>query len=88
MKIILEKKKKYIYESPDKGKTIYRREFGDMDSKRELVTKQEVLDAEAKQKSIWTRMKELDAEHIVMDLEEHARWEKTKEEIKDKTHGE
>ena len=27
---------KYIYESPDKGKTIYRREFGNY-SKRELI---------------------------------------------------
>jgi len=32
------KEKKYIYESPDGGKTIYRRKFGDYDSKRELVT--------------------------------------------------
>lgn len=32
------KKKVYIYESPDGGKTVYRREFGDYDSKRELVT--------------------------------------------------
>ena len=30
-------KKKYIYESPDKGKTIYQREFGDYNSPRELV---------------------------------------------------
>ena len=28
--------KKYIYESPDGGKTIYRREFGDYDG-RELI---------------------------------------------------
>lgn len=28
--------KQYIYESPDKGKTIYRREFGKLD--RELVS--------------------------------------------------
>jgi hypothetical protein len=28
--------KKYIYESPDKGKTVYRREFGKLD--RELVS--------------------------------------------------
>lgn len=30
-------KKTYIYESPDNGKTIYRREFGRYD-KRELIT--------------------------------------------------
>jgi len=29
-------KKVYIYESPDKGKTIYRREFGNYD-KKELI---------------------------------------------------
>jgi hypothetical protein len=29
-------KKVYIYESPDKGKTVYRREFGT--SEKELVT--------------------------------------------------
>jgi hypothetical protein len=27
----------YIYESPDNGKTIFRRPFGSYDSKRELV---------------------------------------------------
>lgn len=30
--------KQYIYESPDKGKTIYRREFGSLE--RELVSNQ------------------------------------------------
>jgi len=30
------KDKIYIYESPDKGKTIYRREFGNYD-KKELI---------------------------------------------------
>lgn len=29
---------KYIYESPDGGKTVYRRKFRDYNSKRELVT--------------------------------------------------
>ena len=29
--------KKYIYESPDGGKTIYRREMGVYDEKRELI---------------------------------------------------
>tara|TARA_Y100000310_G_C20520742_1_gene733551 strand:- start:579 stop:863 length:285 start_codon:yes stop_codon:yes gene_type:complete len=28
---------KWIYESPDKGKTIYRRKFGDYNSKREKI---------------------------------------------------
>ena len=28
---------KYIYESPDKGKTVYRREFGDYDTPRVQV---------------------------------------------------
>jgi hypothetical protein len=30
------KNKKYIYESPDGGKTIYRREFGDYDKREKL----------------------------------------------------
>ena len=30
-------KKRYIYESPDGGNTIYRREFGDYDNPRELM---------------------------------------------------
>ena len=34
-------KKKYIYESPDGGKTLYRREFGDY-KKRELVREDDV----------------------------------------------
>ena len=34
--MIMTENKKYIYESPDKGKTIYRREFGKYD-KRELI---------------------------------------------------
>jgi hypothetical protein len=32
-----ESKKTYIYESPDKGKTVYRREFGADHNTRELV---------------------------------------------------
>ena len=32
----IQKEKTYIFESPDKGKTIYRREFGNHD-KRELI---------------------------------------------------
>ena len=31
--------KKYIYESPDKGKTVYRREFGKVE--RELIGREE-----------------------------------------------
>jgi hypothetical protein len=31
----MSEEKKYIYESPDKGKTVYRREFGKLE--RELV---------------------------------------------------
>lgn len=33
-------KKTYIYESPDKGKTVYRREFGS-GSQRELIKSSE-----------------------------------------------
>ena len=33
------KKQIWIYESPDNGKTIYRRPFGDYDTPREKVTK-------------------------------------------------
>lgn len=32
--------KKYIYESPDKGKTIYRREFGKLEKELIKETKQ------------------------------------------------
>jgi hypothetical protein len=32
----IEKNKKYIYESPDGGKTIYRREFGNYEKKEKL----------------------------------------------------
>ena len=35
---MVDNKDKYIYESPDGGKTVYRREFGDYDSERELVS--------------------------------------------------
>lgn len=31
------KKIKYIYESPDNGKTVYRRPFGEYDTPRELI---------------------------------------------------
>jgi hypothetical protein len=34
---------KYIYESPNRGKTIYRREFGNY-NKRELINKTENMD--------------------------------------------
>lgn len=30
----------WIYESPDNGKTVYRRPFGDYDTQRELVSKE------------------------------------------------
>jgi hypothetical protein len=35
----------YIYESPDKGKTVYRRVFGDYDNK-ELITQPDGSDNE------------------------------------------
>ena len=38
----MSKNKKYIYESPDGGKTIYRREFGNYDTKEKLCTNVEV----------------------------------------------
>ena len=38
-----QKETKYIYESPDNGKTVYRREFGNYD-KRELINKTENMD--------------------------------------------
>lgn len=34
---ISEEKKKYIYESPDKGKTVFAREFGQPISERKLI---------------------------------------------------
>ena len=33
------KKQSYIYESPDKGETVFRRPFGDFDSPREMIMK-------------------------------------------------
>lgn len=33
----MEEKKKYIYESPDKGKTVYARELGQPISERKLI---------------------------------------------------
>ena len=41
-----QKETKYIYESPDKGKTVYRRKFGDYDSPRELITTNEFKNSE------------------------------------------
>ena len=38
---LIPRKKSYIYESPDGGNTLYRREFGDYDTPREKVTKEE-----------------------------------------------
>ena len=39
---------KYIYESPDKGETIYRRPVGETDhTKRELISKQEADEIES-----------------------------------------
>ena len=35
------KDSKFIYESPDGGKTVYKREFGEASSKRELVNLEE-----------------------------------------------
>lgn len=35
------KNKVYIYESPDGGKTIYRREFGDYENKELVVNEKE-----------------------------------------------
>ena len=32
--------KKWIYESPDGGKTVYRRQFGSQSAQRELVSRQ------------------------------------------------
>jgi len=41
-----QKETKYIYESPDKGKTVYRRKFGDYDSPRELISTNEFKNSE------------------------------------------
>jgi len=41
-----QKEIKYIYESPDKGKTVYRRKFGDYDSPRELISVEEFKNSE------------------------------------------
>ena len=41
-----QKETKYIYESPDKGKTVYRRKFGDYDSPRELISVEEFKNSE------------------------------------------
>ena len=38
----MEETKKYIYESPDKGKTVYEREIGAPISTRKLVKKTKV----------------------------------------------
>ena len=35
-----QEEKKYIYESPDKGKTVYRREFGKLEKELIKETKQ------------------------------------------------
>tara|TARA_R110000824_G_scaffold134841_1_gene297851 strand:+ start:167 stop:499 length:333 start_codon:yes stop_codon:yes gene_type:complete len=40
----LEENKTYIYESPDGGKTVYRREFGDYETPRELVKNEDQMD--------------------------------------------
>jgi len=37
------KKIKYIYESPDKGKTIYRREFGNYNKKEKINNNMEMI---------------------------------------------
>ena len=37
---LIPKKKDYMYESPDGGKTIYRRDIGDYDTPREKTTKE------------------------------------------------
>ena len=38
---LIPKKKSYMYESPDGGNTIYRREFGDYNTPREKITKED-----------------------------------------------
>ena len=41
-----QKETRYIYESPDKGKTIYRRKMGDYDSPRELISVEKFKNSE------------------------------------------
>ena len=64
-----EMKKKYIYESPDKGKTVYRREFGMVKKDKSPFIQygkdeHEVFLAEGV-------LKELDKQHLVADMVNH-----------------
>lgn len=64
-----EMKKKYIYESPDKGKTVYRREFGMARKDKEPFIQygkdeHEVFLAEGV-------LEELDKQHVVTDMVNH-----------------
>ena len=77
-------KKKYIFESPDKGKTIYRREFGVYDAKRELVdTKGEIehskyyyeFDRNTAPVSKADRSNDIEFKAIIETLQEAKQWD-------------
>ena len=79
--IVDDKSKKYIYESPDGGKTIYRREF--MKSEREIISdfksemnkRKNMIEGVTKYKDFAVREKQVDRE-AEENLEWYEKWKK------------
>jgi len=63
----------YIYESPDGGKTVYRRVFGDY-TNRELIEFEEDDMKDEKWEAIQEHCRKLSAEMLEWQREEYNRW--------------
>ena len=59
----------FIYESPDNGKTVYRRRFGDITTEEKVPT-----DEDLRLQRIWERNAALAAEMLEWEKEWHKEW--------------
>jgi hypothetical protein len=65
----------FIFESPDRGKTVYRRRFGDYSGERELVQDEGgILMTDEKWERIQDHCRKFSAEMLEWQKEEFDRW--------------
>lgn len=64
----------FIYESPDKGETIYRRRFGDRTNRELIKSKEEPKMTDEKWERIQEHCRQLSKEMLEWERQEHESW--------------
>jgi len=71
----------YIFESPDKGKTIYRRQFGNHTNCEIIKSKEDNPMTDEKWEAIQAHCRKISKEAIEWDKEEFKRWDISRNEF-------